>query len=176
MIILLESYQSGDEMMKDEIYHRAFGVYGIYYQQEQGLLVISKTSGPYANRLDLPGGSMAEGEGLDDTLRREFLEETGMQLINYQQLGITSFRYPWRFETFTMNNHIAVFNLVQHMHGNVAEKVREFLGQDSKGALFVKLADITPENSSPLVLKAKKFIQNNEFDFADTILQEWQVL
>ncbi|MGL5748242.1 MAG: NUDIX hydrolase [Weissella cibaria] len=176
MIILLESYQSGDEMMKDEIYHRAFGVYGIYYRQEQGLLVISKTSGPYANRLDLPGGSMAEGEGLDDTLRREFLEETGMQLINYQQLGITSFRYPWRFETFTMNNHIAVFNLVQHMHGNVAEKVREFLGQDSKGALFVKLADITPENSSPLVLKAKKFIQNNEFDFADTILQEWQVL
>ena len=176
MIILLESYQSGDEMMKDEIYHRAFGVYGIYYRQEQGLLVISKTSGPYANRLDLPGGSMAEGEGLDDTLRREFVEETGMQLINYQQLGITSFRYPWTFETFTMNNHIAVFNLVQHMHGNVAEKVREFLGQDSKGALFVKLADITPENSSPLVLKAKKFIQNNEFDFADTILQEWQVL
>lgn len=46
MIILLESYQSGDEMMKDEIYHRAFGVYGIYYRQEQGLLVISKTSGP----------------------------------------------------------------------------------------------------------------------------------
>ena len=37
MIILLESYQSGDEMMKDEIYHRAFGVYGIYYRQEQGL-------------------------------------------------------------------------------------------------------------------------------------------
>lgn len=176
MIILLESYQSGDEMMKDEIYHRAFGVYGIYYRQEQGLLVISKTSGPYANRLDLPGGSMAEGEGLDDTLRREFLEETGMHLINYQQLGITSFRYPWTFETFTMNNHIAVFNLVQQVHGNVAEKVREFPGQDSKGALFVKLADITPENSSPLVLKAKKFIQNNEFDFADTILQEWQVL
>lgn len=176
MIILLESYQSGDEMMKDEIYHRAFGVYGIYYRQEQGLLVISKTSGPYANRLDLPGGSMAEGEGLDDTLRREFLEETGMQLINYQQLGITSFRYPWTFETFTMNNHIAVFNLVQQVHGNVAEKVREFPGQDSKGALFVKLADITPENSSPLVLKAKKFIQNNEFYFADTILREWQVL
>lgn len=176
MIILLESYQSGDEMMKDEIYHRAFGVYGIYYRQEQGLLVISKTSGPYANRLDLPGGSMAEGEGLDDTLRREFVEETGMQLINYQQLGITSFRYPWTFETFTMNNHIAVFNLVQQVYGNVAEKVREFPGQDSKGALFVKLADITPENSSPLVLKAKKFIQNNEFDFADTILPEWQVL
>ncbi|MFL4499108.1 NUDIX hydrolase [Weissella sp. MSCH1] len=162
--------------MKDEIYHRAFGVYGIYYRQERGLLVISKTSGPYVNRLDLPGGSMAEGEGLDDTLRREFLEETGMQLINYQQLGVTSFRYPWPFETFTMNNHIAVFNLVQQVHGNVAEKVREFPGQDSKGARFLKLADITPENSSPLVLKAKKFIQNNEFDFADTILQEWQVL
>lgn len=42
--------------MSMDRYHRAFGVYEILYRKNK-LLVIKKTSGPYINRFDLPGGS-----------------------------------------------------------------------------------------------------------------------
>ncbi|MCG0663113.1 putative ADP-ribose pyrophosphatase (putative) [Lactiplantibacillus plantarum] len=41
-----------------ETYHRAFGVYGII-GDEHALVVTKKFGGPYTNRYDLPGGSLA---------------------------------------------------------------------------------------------------------------------
>ena len=38
--------------------HRAFGVYGIIVINNK-LVVIKKNGGPYINRFDLPGGSVA---------------------------------------------------------------------------------------------------------------------
>ncbi|NAP01756.1 NUDIX domain-containing protein, partial [Halomonas sp. MG34] len=57
-------------------FHRAFGVYGIYIEDNK-LLVINKSRGPYKNRYDLPGGSLEEGEGLSIAMQRECKEETG---------------------------------------------------------------------------------------------------
>ncbi len=90
------------------MYHTAFGVYGILFQGNC-LAVIKKKAGPYQNRYDLPGGSMEAGELLEDTLCREFKEETGMTVTSYHQLGTINFLYPWRYKETTMNNHICVF-------------------------------------------------------------------
>lgn len=147
----------------DANYHTAFGVYGIYQPSEDMLLVIKKTRGPYSNRFDLPGGSMEDDEGLDETLKREIYEETGTQLINYTQLGVASFRYPWNYLNFKYNKHIAVFNLIEELSGTIHETVTQFDGQDSSGAEFLKLSSLTSENSSPLVLKAKEYLRNNVF-------------
>jgi len=42
---------------KEPTFHRAFGTYGIYYNDGK-LLVIHKQGGPYTYRYDLPGGSL----------------------------------------------------------------------------------------------------------------------
>ncbi len=48
-------------------YHRAFGVYGIYAKDGK-LLVILKNGGPYIHRYDLPGGSLEDGESLQEAM------------------------------------------------------------------------------------------------------------
>ena len=59
-----------------------FGVYGICFENEK-LLCIEKTRGPYQHRYDLPGGSQQLGEGLTETLIREVMEETGYTVRSY---------------------------------------------------------------------------------------------
>jgi len=61
--------------INEPTFHRAFGTYGIYYNDGK-LLVIHKQGGPYTYRYDLPGGSLEDFETLPDALDREFQEET----------------------------------------------------------------------------------------------------
>ncbi|CUI16726.1 RNA pyrophosphohydrolase [Candidatus Protochlamydia naegleriophila] len=63
------------------------GVYGIALEGNKILLVSKGPNGCYRNKLDLPGGGIEFGESSEETLRREFLEETGrafqtMHLVN----------------------------------------------------------------------------------------------
>ncbi|POB81724.1 NUDIX hydrolase, partial [Vibrio vulnificus] len=55
--------------MSSKTFHFAFGSYGIIHKSGR-LLVIKKNDGPYINRYDLPGGSMDEGEPLENTAVR----------------------------------------------------------------------------------------------------------
>ncbi|MGA3453071.1 NUDIX hydrolase, partial [Lactiplantibacillus pentosus] len=55
--------------------------------------------------------------------------------------------------------------------------VSQFIGQDSLGAVRIPLEKLTIENSSPLVLKAKDFLQKQRiFDPIDWTYDEWKVL
>lgn len=53
------------------------GIYGLI-EKEGKLLAIRQKTGPHAGRYDLPGGRIEPGEGLEEALRRELLEEVGM--------------------------------------------------------------------------------------------------
>lgn len=94
--------------MSNNKYHRAFGVYGIYVEDGK-LLVINKNAGPYINRFDLPGGSLEEGETLSEAMKREFLEETGLEIEIEENLGVIDFKLPWLWKEFTDVHHIAVY-------------------------------------------------------------------
>lgn len=156
-------------------YHMAFGVYGIIYRQNK-LLVIKKTSGPYINRFDLPGGSQDFGERLEDTLVREIKEETNLIVKDFQQLGVVNFLYPWSYEDTNMNNHIATFYEIDSFEGETFEKVDQFFGQDSAGSKWLLLEELTEDNSSLLVLKAKEYIQKENFIDKGWVLDKWTVL
>ncbi|MDN6029388.1 MAG: NUDIX hydrolase [Lactobacillus sp.] len=158
-------------------YHRAFGVYGIMYEKNKGLVVIKKNGGPYTNRFDLPGGSLEDGEALNVAIKREIKEETGLVVLSYRQLGITSFKYPWDYLNFHLNQHIAVFYDIQKLAGTLEQVVPQFEGQDSLGAIFVPLRQLNLTNASPLVLKAKEYLLNDrQFNDADTSFDNWNVL
>lgn len=155
--------------------HRAFGVYGIITIDGK-LVVIKKNGGPYMNRFDLPGGSLEDGELLKDAINREIHEETGLEVSKITQLGITSFKYPWDYLDYTINQHITVFYEVQEFADQIMASVTQFAGQDSLGALLVNLDQLNINNASPLVLKAKDYIQSGLFDTSDTSIETWQVL
>lgn len=53
------------------------GIYGILESPDH-ILLVKKTRGPYQGLWDLPGGSPVHGETINETLRREILEETGL--------------------------------------------------------------------------------------------------
>jgi len=157
-------------------FHRAFGCYGIIGDR-QNLVVIKKEGGPYINRYDLPGGSLEDGEPLDQAVKREVNEETGLTVQDYQQIGVTSFRYPWDYEQWHFNQHICVFYRIIKFTGDLQTTVKQFAGQDSLGAVSVPLGQLSLTNSSPLVLKAKEFLlKPDEFDLADQTFANWIVL
>lgn len=80
----------GKNNMTNKKYHRAFGVYGIYVEDGKHL-VINKNAGPYIKRFDLLGGSLEEGETLSEAMKREFLEETGLEIEIQENIGVMNF-------------------------------------------------------------------------------------
>lgn len=157
------------------MYHKAFGVYGIIGDEKQ-LLVINKNGGPYINRYDLCGGSLEEGELLEEAVVREVKEETGLDAEIVAQLGTVSYRYPWQYEQYSDNLHICVFYKMEALSLDGLGMIQSFEGQDSLGSQFVSLIDLNENNASPLVLTAKKYLQSGHFSTESQSYPEWQVL
>lgn len=160
--------------MSNTRYHRAFGVYGIYVEDGK-LLVINKKDGPYINRFDLPGGSLKEGETLSEAIKREFLEETGLEIEIEENIGVIDFKLPWLWDEFTDVHHIAVYYLVKKVGGKI-KIPDQFEGQDSLGAVWVTENAVSLENSSPLVLKAFKWLKTKNLGIDADIYKDRKVL
>jgi ADP-ribose pyrophosphatase YjhB (NUDIX family) len=58
------------------------GVYAVALQDGK-LLLVQQRKGPHAGKWDLPGGKMEFGETVEETLRRELLEEVGLKFEIY---------------------------------------------------------------------------------------------
>ncbi|GGA78556.1 NUDIX hydrolase [Ornithinibacillus halotolerans] len=160
-------------MQKTRKYHRAFGVYGIYIENNK-LLVINKNGGPYKKRYDLPGGSLEEGESLTKAMQREFKEETGIDIEIVENIGVIDFQLPWEWKEFTDVHHIAVYYLVNRIGGKISAP-EQFEGQDSLGAVWVTEQDVSLDNASPLVLKAFDWMKNNELGIDIIYYKDWKV-
>lgn len=48
----------------------------------------AKDVGPYPNTWRLPGGGVEEGESLEDAIRREIKEETDLDAISLEKIGV----------------------------------------------------------------------------------------
>ena len=154
-------------------FHRAFGVYGICVENNK-LLVINKNGGPYINRFDLPGGSLEEAESLSIAMKREFLEETGIEIEITQNIGVIDFMLPWKWKEYTDVHHIAVYYLVKQNGGRISKPL-QFEGQDSLGAEWVSETDISEENASPLVIKAFEWLKRSHLGIDVEVYSQWEV-
>ncbi|MFJ9462191.1 NUDIX hydrolase [Viridibacillus arvi] len=161
-------------MISNIKYHRALGVYGIYVDGDK-LLVINKNGGPYIKRFDLPGGSLEEGETLSEAMKREFLEETGIEIEIVENIGVMDFKLPWLWKEFTNVHHIAVYYSVRKIGGKI-KLPEQFEGQDSLGAVWVSEKDVSLDNASPLVLKAFDWLKTKDLGIDADIYKDWKVL
>ncbi|MFT8995506.1 NUDIX domain-containing protein [Lentilactobacillus hilgardii] len=88
---------------------------------------MKKNGGPYINRYDLPGGSLEDGEALQNAIIRKIKEETGLVLKEITQLGIKSFRYPWTYQKWQYNQHIYVFYQISFTVGGLKDQFLNLL-------------------------------------------------
>ena len=133
-----------------------FGVYGVCLQEGK-LLCIEKTRGPYQQRFDLPGGSQELGEGLTETLKREVLEETGYTLSSYSNSRIYDVLVQEEGQDFAVHHIMAFYDVALNFERSQQSLPHEVLdgSNDSANAIWLNLEEITADNASPLVLKAK---------------------
>ena len=150
------------------------GVYGVYIKDNK-LLCIRKERGPYKNRFDFPGGSQKEYESLTETLVREFQEETGYQIGNYSNCRAYD---VFVGEINRTVHHIMVFYDVDvnlNEQGAVLEKLEDELN-DSSGLYWIDLKELDISNASPLILKLKKELGNDETVYEKAVYKNWEIL
>ena len=152
-----------------------FGVYGICFENEK-LLCIEKTRGPYQHRYDLPGGSKQLGEGLTKTLIREVLEETGYKLKGYANPRIYDVLVQEDGQDFAVHHIMVFYDVVLDFERSQKSLPQEVLdgSNDSANVLWLNLEELTTENASPLVLKVKsELLGFPELDM--TSYRNWKV-
>lgn len=164
-------------MNSNEKWHRHLGAYGICSFEEK-LLVIQKGNGPYIGRYDLPGGTVESNETLTEAVKREFIEESGINVSINRNIGVCDFLIPFELPKrgTTHIHHVAVIYLVEYISGVPIKNPLKFEGQDSLGAFWVQINDINSANSSPLVIQAKEWLSTKQLSLESQRLDDWIVL
>lgn len=122
----------------------------------------------------MPGGSLEEKESLTIAMKREFLEETGLEIEIIKSIGIADFMISSDWKDWTDVHHNAMFYLVKQIGGNLVAP-EQFEGQDSLGAEWVTEEEISVENASPLVLKAIEWLKTNDLGLDVNYYDDWKV-
>jgi ADP-ribose pyrophosphatase YjhB (NUDIX family) len=138
------------------------------------MVVIHKNGGPYIHRYDLSGGSLEEYKSLSDALKREFLEETGLEIEIVKKLGVVDFMLSSDWRDSTQVHHICVYFLVKKVGGHLTSP-NQFEGQDTLGALWVTAHEVSMENASPLVLQAFEWLKKGELHSGVELIECWKV-
>lgn len=128
------------------------GVYGLVIENNK-ILLIKKYGGPYDGKLDLPGGTIEFMERPVDTLKREFMEEVGIDVICYNLYDVDSVNLDFKYnDNLIKIHHIGVFYKVLEYKGNIKSEIDiDSINDDSVGAEFY---DIDKLNKNDLSLIA----------------------
>ena len=99
----------------------------------EGKLLLVKTH-KWKGKYTIPGGHVELGEGLLDALKREILEETGLELIKSEFLCYQEFIYD---ESFYEKRHFIFFDFVCYVKSDQVQlnnEAQEFVWVDVKEA------------------------------------------
>ncbi len=106
------------------------GVYGVAKDNGK-ILTVRQLQGPYAGKLDFPGGGIEFGESAEQAMRREFAEEVAMEFDSMQLIDnltatvdvpSTSFNEPYLFYQIGMIYQLKGCRLIKDERGILQHK------------------------------------------------------
>lgn len=124
------------------------GAYGILIKENK-ILLIKKSRGAYKGMRDLPGGGIEFNEKIEETLKREFLEETGVILDSFSFIDYNEYFCDYLNDTSESRSlhHIAFYYKV---FANIDKIKKDPDGQDSLGAEFIDIDDLNKIEIAPI--------------------------
>ena len=133
------------------------GAYGALTRPLGGeILLIRKSRGPYIGLLDLPGGRIEPGESPEDAVRREFAEETGLDIHVESRLGdfdrTVNYSPPGGDGQVSLHHIGVIFRVVLAKPDQDVKSGPD--GQDSLGTQWVTIDSLQENSISPLVSRA----------------------
>ena len=136
------------------------GCYGIVYNDFGEVLLIKKARGAYKGTYDLPGGGIEYGESAEETLKREFKEETGIDISSFELRQIVTNYIVWDIDKSYKEDlqHIAIIYNVKIKKSDYNKIKKDSDGIDSLGANWYKPYNLKVSDLSPIakVIKDKK--------------------
>ena len=134
--------------MKD---YRQLGSYGLLIKNDK-ILLIKKKTGPYDGLLDLPGGTIEKDEKPIETLKREFKEEVGINILDCSLLDADSVSFKWNYNDEIINvHHIGIFYKINMYDGIIKkENIVDEINDDSLGAYFYEIKALKKDSLSKI--------------------------
>lgn len=141
--------------------HTHLGVYGLI-RHDGKILLIKKGRGPYNGMYDLPGGGIEFGETPLQTLRREFMEETGLVVEPLRLLAAVSNRLQFVNSSLEVEDfhHLGILYTVELAPTEDLNRTLESPdGQDSLGAVWLDEEQVRSVQLSPFAEQAIRAAQ-----------------
>lgn len=133
--------------------YKHLGVYGLVIKEEE-VLLIKKAVGPYKGKLDLPGGTVNFGERPNETLIREFDEETGLAITDYSLFDVDSVKFLYKEnDKSIMVHHVGIFYKILEYENDIKENISvDLVNDDSLGAGFYKISSLRKKDLSKIAI------------------------
>lgn len=132
--VICYDFEGNPHEVEASFLKKRVSAYGIYIKDEK--VVLTNDAG--TDRWDLPGGGIEEGESIEDGLRREFLEETGMEIDREVEFFKSTKEYYWvgKGEAWDSNRN---YFIVKNIKGELQKKINQ---HGTAEARWVELKDL----------------------------------
>ena len=139
--------------MEDKMF-KQLGTYGLIIQNKK-ILLINKFGGPYDGKLDLPGGTIEFGERPEEALKRELMEEVGIEVNEYELFDADSVSFDWQFkeDIIVKVHHTGIFFKINDYKNDIKKLVEiDEQNDDSLGAEFYDIGSLSKEQLSAIAI------------------------
>lgn len=136
----------------DTIVKTHVGAYGVIIKDNK-IILVKKARGGYKGKLDLPGGGIEHTELPEEALKREIMEEAGINITNYKLLDVVATNIKWEMEPNLWEDlhHIGILYTVDT---NELFLKNEADGLDSNGANWYNITELNKKELSPFTILA----------------------
>ena len=138
---------------------KQLGAYGLIIKDGK-ILLIKKFGGPYDGKLDLPGGTIEFCERPEVALKRELMEEVGIEVVDCQLFDADSVAFEWQFkeDILVKVHHTGIFfKVLNYKNDTKKEVIVDEVNDDSLGADFFDIAELSKDKLSAIsILELKK--------------------